>query len=83
MNLSLQTEPEQQQQHRSNIQRKQHGMTSLGKVPTARRPTNLPSEKSEHGGNDISVIVPSGGSGWGNKQSESGSITTPSLGKYL
>lgn len=54
-------------------------MTSLGKVPTARRPTNLPSEKSEHNGNDPSVnLVPSGGVGWGSKQNESCS-TTPSL----
>lgn len=80
----FQTEPEQQQQHRSSIQRKQHGMTSLGRVPTARRPTNLPSEKAEHGGNDISVnLVPSGGPGWGSKQSESGSTTTPSLVSIL
>lgn len=55
-------------------------MTSLGRVPTARRPTNLPSEKAEYGGHDLSVnLVPSGGPGWGNKQSESGSTATPSL----
>ena len=44
-------------------------MQSLGKVPTARRaPVNLPSEKSENGGNDPSVVlVPSGG-GWANKE---------------
>lgn len=55
-------------------------MTALGKVPTARRPTNLPSEKSEHSGNDPSVnLVPSGGAGWGNKQNETGPNTTPSL----
>lgn len=52
-------------------------MTSLGKVPTARRPTNLPSEKSEHSGNDPSInLVPSGGAGWGNKSNETNS--TPS-----
>merc|ERR1712227_101404 len=46
-----------------------HGLQSLGKVPTARRaPVNLPSEKSENGGNDPSVVlVPSGG-GWANKE---------------
>ena len=48
-----------------------HGLQSLGKVPTARRaPVNLPSEKSEKGGNDPSVVlVPSGG-GWANKDGD-------------
>lgn len=43
-----------------------HGLQSLGKVPTARRaPANLPSVKSEKGGNDPTVVlVPTGGSGW-------------------
>ena len=38
----------------------------MGKVPTARRaPANLPSVKSEKGGNDPTVVlVPTGGSGW-------------------
>lgn len=54
-------------------------MTALGKVPTARRPTNLPSEKSEHSGNEPAVnLVPSGGAGWGNKQNETGATITPS-----
>ena len=40
-------------------------------MPTARRaPVNLPSEKSEKGGNDPSVVlVPSGG-GWANKEGD-------------
>ena len=39
-----------------------HGLQSLGKVPTARRaPANLPSVKSEKGGNDPSIVlVPTG-----------------------
>ena len=39
-----------------------HGLQSLGKVPTARRaPANLPSVKSEKGGNDPNVVlVPTG-----------------------
>jgi hypothetical protein len=43
-----------------------HGLQSLGKVPTARRaPANLPSVKSEKGGNDPTVVlVPTGGAGW-------------------
>lgn len=46
-------------------------MQSLGKVPSARRaPVNLPSIKSEHSGSDTAVsLVPSGGAGWGNKDS--------------
>lgn len=42
------------------------GLQSLGKVPTARRaPANLPSVKSEKGGDDKAVaLVPTGGSGW-------------------
>lgn len=79
MSSCFQSEPEQHQ-HKSSIQRKQHGMTPLGKVPTARRPTNLPSEKSEHSGNDPSInLVPSGGAGWGNKPNETVATTTPSL----
>ncbi|XP_065226926.1 protein PRRC2C-like isoform X3 [Planococcus citri] len=76
---SKSAEPEQQP-NKSSAQRIQHGMTSLGKVPTARRPTNLPSEKSEQSGNDPSVnLVPSGGPGWGNKTNETGPTPTPSL----
>lgn len=50
-----------------------HGMSVLGKVPSARKPTNLPSLKSESSGNDPPVnLVPTGGSGWGNKPGETG-----------
>jgi len=47
-------------------------MQSLGKVPSARRPpANLPSLKSEHSGQEPPVsLVPSGGAGWGAKESE-------------
>ena len=55
----------EQQQQKSTLPRK-HGMQSLGKVPSARRPpANLPSLKSEHSSSDPAVsLVPSGGSGW-------------------
>ncbi|XP_065337387.1 protein PRRC2A isoform X3 [Cloeon dipterum] len=48
---------------------RKHGMQSLGKVPSARRPpANLPSLKSEHSGQEPPVsLVPSGGAGWGAK----------------
>lgn len=43
----------------------------MGKVPTARRaPVNLPSEKSEKGGNDPSVVLVPTGGGWANKEGE-------------
>jgi len=50
-----------------------HGLQSLGKVPTARRaPANLPSVKSEKGGNDPNVVlVPTGGAGWTSNSKES------------
>ena len=51
-----------------------HGLQSLGKVPTARRaPANLPSVKSEKGGNDPTVVlVPTGSTGWASKDGEGG-----------
>lgn len=66
---------------KSTVPRK-HGMQSLGKVPSARRPpANLPSLKSEHSGNDPTVsLVPTGGTGWGSKPGETGpspTIQTP------
>jgi len=48
-----------------------HGLQSLGKVPTARRaPANLPSVKSEKGGNDPSVVLVPTGGGWANKEGD-------------
>lgn len=53
-------------------------MQSLGKVPSARRPANLPSLKSEYSGNDPAVsLVPSGGTGWGSKPGETGPPVSP------
>lgn len=68
-------EPHQQ---KSTLPRK-HGMQSLGKVPSARRPpANLPSLKSEHSGNDPAIsLVPSGGTGWGSKPGETSQAVTP------
>ncbi|KAK9499028.1 hypothetical protein O3M35_003545 [Rhynocoris fuscipes] len=62
---------------KSTVPRK-HGMQSLGKVPSARRPpANLPSLKSEHSGNDPTVsLVPTGGTGWGSKPGETGPTPT-------
>ncbi|CAB0008675.1 unnamed protein product, partial [Nesidiocoris tenuis] len=53
---------------------RRHGMQTLGKVTTPRRPpANLPSLKAEHSGSDPSVsLVPSGGTGWGTKPGETG-----------
>lgn len=62
-----------------------HGMSVLGKVPSARKPLNLPSLKSENTGNDPPInLVPTGGSGWGNKPGETGPpptsvVTTPPI----
>ena len=48
-----------------------HGLQSLGKVPTARRaPANLPSVKSEKGGNDPTVVLVPTGGGWASKDGE-------------
>lgn len=48
-----------------------HGLQSLGKVPTARRaPVSLPSEKSEKGGNDPSVVLVPTGGGWASKDGD-------------
>eukprot|EP00092_Neocalanus_flemingeri_P011599 GFUD01012500.1.p1 GENE.GFUD01012500.1~~GFUD01012500.1.p1 ORF type:complete len:513 (+),score=149.62 GFUD01012500.1:182-1720(+) len=48
-----------------------HGLQSLGKVPTARRaPANLPSVKSEKGGNDPSVVLVPTGGGWASKEGD-------------
>ncbi|XP_043521755.1 protein PRRC2B-like isoform X2 [Frieseomelitta varia] len=66
----------EQHQQKNTLPRK-HGMQSLGKVPSARRPpANLPSLKSEHSSNDPAVsLVPSGGSGWATTK-ESTTTTT-------
>lgn len=62
--------------HASKSLPPKHGLQSLGKVPTARRaPANLPSVKSEKGGNDPTVVlVPTGGSGWTKDGEKAGSI---------
>ncbi|KAK4881051.1 hypothetical protein RN001_004370 [Aquatica leii] len=72
------TEPLETQQQKNTLPRK-HGMQSLGKVPTARRPpANLPSLKSEHTGSDAAVsLVPSGGAGWGKQDQNSPSTNIP------
>lgn len=74
--LYLQGESLEQHQQKNTLPRK-HGMQSLGKVPSARRPpANLPSLKSEHSSNDPAVsLVPSGGSGWATTK-ESTTTTT-------
>ncbi|CAG0917019.1 unnamed protein product [Notodromas monacha] len=55
---------------------KHGGLQSIGKAMVSRRippPVNLPSLKSENSGNDPHVnLVPSGGSGWGSKEGQSG-----------
>lgn len=67
-------EPHQQK----NTLPRKHGMQSLGKVPSARRPpANLPSLKSEHSSSDPAVsLVPSGGSGWATTKDSVSSTTT-------
>ncbi|XP_011644357.1 protein PRRC2C isoform X7 [Pogonomyrmex barbatus] len=67
-------EPHQQK----NTLPRKHGMQSLGKVPSARRPpANLPSLKSETSSSDPAVsLVPSGGSGWATTKDSTSSITT-------
>lgn len=66
----------EQHQQKNTLPRK-HGMQSLGKVPSARRPpANLPSLKSEYSNSDPAVsLVPSGGSGWATTK-EPASVTT-------
>ncbi|XP_011159362.1 protein PRRC2C isoform X6 [Solenopsis invicta] len=67
-------EPHQQK----NTLPRKHGMQSLGKVPSARRPpANLPSLKSETSSSDPAVsLVPSGGSGWATTKDSTSSTTT-------
>lgn len=67
-------EPHQQK----NTLPRKHGMQSLGKVPSARRPpANLPSLKSETSNSDPAVsLVPSGGSGWATAKDSTSSTTT-------
>lgn len=67
-------EPHQQK----NTLPRKHGMQSLGKVPSARRPpANLPSLKSEHSSSDPAVsLVPSGGSGWATTKDSVSTTTT-------
>lgn len=74
---NLQGESLEQHQQKSTLPRK-HGMQSLGKVPSARRPpANLPSLKSEHSNSDPAVsLVPSGGSGWATTKEPSPSPTS-------
>lgn len=67
----------EQHQQKSTLPRK-HGMQSLGKVPSARRPpANLPSLKSEYSSSDPAVsLVPSGGSGWATTKEQSPNTNT-------
>jgi len=62
--------------HSSKSLPQKHGLQSLGKVPTARKaPANLPSVKSEKGGNDPTVVlVPSGGAGWTKDGAKAGQV---------
>lgn len=73
----FQGETLEQQQQKSAVPRK-HGMQSLGKVPSARRPpANLPSLKSETSSTDPAVsLVPSGGSGWATTDKSTSSTTS-------
>ena len=70
-------EPHQQK----NTLPRKHGMQSLGKVPSARRPpANLPSLKSETSSSDPAVsLVPSGGSGWATTKDSTSSTTTTTI----
>ena len=55
-----------------------HGLQSLGKVPTARRaPANLPSVKSEKGGNDPTVVLVPTGGGWASKEGQEETVKPP------
>ncbi|XP_050524381.1 uncharacterized protein DDB_G0283357-like isoform X2 [Daktulosphaira vitifoliae] len=57
-------------QHKSIVTRK-NGLQPLGKViRNVRNPVNLPSEKSESNHESSINLVPIGGAGWGNKQTE-------------
>lgn len=69
----------EQHQQKSTVPRK-HGMQSLGKVPSARRPpANLPSLRSETSSSDPAVsLVPSGGSGWATNKDSAPTTTTTS-----
>ncbi|XP_035717368.1 protein PRRC2C-like isoform X6 [Vespa mandarinia] len=69
----------EQHQQKNTLPRK-HGMQTLGRVPSARRPpANLPSLKSETSSSDPAVsLVPSGGSGWATTK-DSGSSSTNTI----
>ncbi|KAK2582795.1 hypothetical protein KPH14_005056 [Odynerus spinipes] len=69
----------EQHQQKNTLPRK-HGMQTLGRVPSARRPpANLPSLKSETSSSDPAVsLVPSGGSGWATTK-DSGSPSTNTI----
>ncbi|XP_050441228.1 uncharacterized protein LOC126846112 isoform X3 [Adelges cooleyi] len=57
-------------QHKSIVPRK-NGLQPIGKViRNVRNPVNLPSEKSESSHESSINLVPIGGAGWGNKQTE-------------
>lgn len=75
--FSKQGESLEPHQQKNTLPRK-HGMQSLGKVPSARRPpANLPSLKSETSSSDPAVsLVPSGGSGWATTKDSTSSTTT-------
>lgn len=75
----FQGESSEKQQQKSTLPLK-HGMQSLGRVPSARRPpANLPSIKSEHSGTDAAVSLVPSGPGWGKQEpSTSSTSTTPS-----
>lgn len=78
--MSFQGENPEKQQQKSSSSYIKHGMQSLGKVPSARRPpANLPSLKSEHSGTDAAVpLVPPGAQGWGKQDTTTSSTSSTS-----